>query len=127
MGCALGAAAATFRVWAPNAARVSVIGEWNGWKGDANPLVARTDQTGIWEGDVSGVARGQSYKYRIVTRDGRALDKADPFAFCTEAPPATASRAWTLDYAWGDAAWMASRRQRNALDAPMSIYEMHLG
>src|SRR5215813_1276796 len=127
MGCVLGNDAATFRLWAPNASRVSVIGEWNGWNGDADPLAARSDHTGIWEGTVSGVARGQAYKYRIVTRDGRALDKADPFALYAEAPPLTASRAWTLEYVWGDEAWMASRRQRNALDAPISIYELHVG
>ena len=127
MGCMLDVQSATFRVWAPNAARVSVIGEWNGWDAGAHPLEGRQDGTGIWEGGVRGVVRGQAYKYRIVTRDGVALDKADPFALYAEIPPATASRAWTLDYDWHDAAWMASRHARNALDAPMSIYEVHLG
>ncbi len=128
MGCLLGAQSSTFRLWAPNAARVSVIGEWNNWDADANPLETRGDHTGIWEGSVRGASRGQAYKYRIVTRDGRdAFDKADPFALYAEAPPLTASRAWTLDYGWNDDAWMASRRRRNALDAPMSIYELHLG
>ena len=109
MGCMLDVQSATFRVWAPNAARVSVIGEWNGWDAGAHPLEGRQDGTGIWEGGVRGVVRGQAYKYRIVTRDGVALDKADPFALYAEIPPATASRAWTLDYDWHDAAWMASR------------------
>ena len=128
MGCLLGKNAATFRLWAPNAASVAVIGEWNGWDANADPLVARDDQTGLWEGAVRGVKRGQAYKYRIVTRDGgRALDKADPFALYAEPPPSTASRAWTLDYDWSDDAWMESRRRRNALDAPISIYELHLG
>ncbi|MEO8740472.1 MAG: 1,4-alpha-glucan branching protein GlgB [Casimicrobiaceae bacterium] len=127
MGCALGAQGATFRVWAPNAVSVSVIGEWNGWNGDADPLVARGDHTGIWEGSVRGVARGHAYKFRIVTRDAGTMDKADPFALYAEPPPLTASRVWTLDYDWGDSEWMTTRGRRNALDAPMSIYEMHLG
>jgi 1,4-alpha-glucan branching enzyme len=128
MGCLLGKNAATFRLWAPNASSVAVIGEWNGWDASADPLVARDDQTGIWEGAVRGVVRGQAYKYRIVTRDGgRVLDKADPFALYAESPPKTASRAWTLDYEWSDDAWMEARHRRNALDAPISIYELHLG
>jgi 1,4-alpha-glucan branching enzyme len=126
MGCVLGAEAATFRVWAPNAACVGVIGDWNGWS-NVDPLVARGDETGIWEASVRGVARGHAYKYRIETQHGRAYDKADPFALYAETPPATASRAWSLDYAWGDAQWMRDRGRANALDAPISIYEFHLG
>jgi 1,4-alpha-glucan branching enzyme len=106
---------------------VSVIGDFNDWNGDAHPLGARWDETGIHEGAVRGVVRGQAYKYRIVTRDGRVLDKADPFAVFAEVPPATASRVWTLEYDWGDGDWMSARRARNALDAPISIYEVHLG
>jgi 1,4-alpha-glucan branching enzyme len=128
MGCRLDAAGGAFRVWAPNAARVSVIGDFNGWNGDAAPLRERADGSGVWEGVVAGVAQGQAYKYRIVSREGgAAFDKADPFAAYAEAPPSTASRAWTLDYDWADAAWMTARAPRNALDAPMSIYEVHLG
>jgi 1,4-alpha-glucan branching enzyme len=127
MGCVLDAQSARFRVWAPNAARVSVIGEWNDWNAEADPLAARPDSTGMWEGRIRGVVRGHAYKYRIVTSDGAVLDKADPFALYAEVPPATASRAWTLDYAWSDAAWMAARNRSNALDAPISIYEVHLG
>ena len=128
MGCVLDDDASTFRVWAPNASRVSVIGDWNDWNPDADPLAPRDDQTGIWEGTVRGVERGHAYKYRIATRDGaQAFDKADPFALCSEAPPLTASRAWALDYAWGDDAWMAARQRHNALDAPISIYEVHIG
>ena len=127
MGCLLGAQSSTFRVWAPNATRVSVIGEWNGWDPGADSLDARSDHTGIWEGAVRGVSRGQAYKYRIATRSGETFDKADPFALYAEAPPRTASRAWTLAYEWCDEAWMESRCRCNALDAPMSIYELHLG
>jgi len=131
-GCHLGerdgVAGAHFSVWAPNAQRVSAIGEWNGWNQDAHPLAARADGSGIWEGFVPGVAHGQTYKYFIDSRyGGYQVDKADPFAFFSEAPPKTGSRAWKIDYEWGDGDWMASRKGANALDAPMSIYEMHLG
>ncbi len=130
LGCELlGAdAGARFGVWAPNAAEVSVIGDWNGWDRAATPLSARTDGSGIWEGMAPGVRHGHAYKYRIVSRNGgRVLEKADPLAICCEAPPATASRAWALGYEWRDAAWMGTRLSRNALDAPLSIYEVHLG
>ncbi len=128
MGCLLGAEGATFRVWAPNASRVSVIGEWNGWKPDVDPLASRSDGSGIWEGSAKAVRRGQAYKFRIVASDQkRTFDKADPFALYAEVPPLTASRAWTLDYEWGDDEWMGARGRFNALDAPMSIYELHLG
>jgi 1,4-alpha-glucan branching enzyme len=128
MGCQLGADDTTFRLWAPNASRVSVVGAFNGWDAAANPMASRADGSGIWEATVANVARGDPYKFRVVSADGRyEIDKADPFANFAEPPPSTASRAWTLDYDWGDAAWMASRRTRNALDAPIAIYEMHLG
>ncbi len=118
---------AHFSVWAPNARAVSVIGEWNGWNPEADPLSARGDSSGIWEGRVRQIARGQAYKYRIVSQHGHVLEKADPFAFYAEMPPATASRAWTLEYDWADSDWMANRAARNALDAPMAVYELHLG
>jgi 1,4-alpha-glucan branching enzyme len=117
-----------FAVWAPNAAEVSVLGDWNGWSAGANRLAQRPDQSGIWEGSIPGVPRGQAYKYRIVSRVGDySVEKADPFSFFCELPPATASRVWTLEYAWNDAAWVSSRAARNSLDAPMSIYELHAG
>src|SRR5665213_1402048 len=130
LGCRLldGDAGAHFAVWAPNAARVSVIGDWNGWNAEQSPLVVRPDDSGVWEGDVPAARRGQAYKYRISSRiDGFVVEKADPFALLCELPPATASRIWTLEYEWDDASWMASRATRNGLDAPMSIYELHLG
>jgi 1,4-alpha-glucan branching enzyme len=118
---------AHFAVWAPHASAVSVIGEWNAWRPDADPLVARGDGSGIWEGQAPA-QRGHAYKYRVTSAlDGRAVDKADPFAFYAEVAPAQASRAWTLDYEWGDAKWMNERARRNALDAPISVYEVHLG
>jgi 1,4-alpha-glucan branching enzyme len=119
---------AHFSVWAPNAAEVSVIGDWNGWNSAADRLSQRLDGSGIWEGTVAGVQRGQAYKYRINSRNrGYSVEKADPFGVLCELPPATASRAWTLEYSWNDAAWMGSRAARNGLDAPMSIYELHVG
>ncbi len=132
LGCHLtesdGVAGAQFALWAPNARAVSVIGEWNGWADAQHPLRPRGDGSGIWEAFVPGVARGQAYKYRIASayRDYQ-VDKADPFACCTEMPPRTASRAWRLDYQWQDDGWMKSRGARNALNAPISIYEVHLG
>ena len=128
LGCQLGADGASFRVWAPNAGRVSVIGSFNEWDANADPLEPRADSSGIWEGRIAGVSRGDSYKYHVVSADGRyQMDKADPFAFHSEVPPLTASRAWPLDYAWNDGEWMKNRASRNALDAPISIYEVHLG
>src|SRR4051794_34658719 len=127
MGCHLVEDGARFRVWAPNAERVSVIGDFNRWDLRANPLEPRSDGSGIWETFVPAVAHGAAYKFRIAGKDGYEADKADPFAFFAEAPPLTASRAWSLDYEWNDGDWMSNRRARNALDAPMSTYEMHLG
>ncbi len=116
-----------FAVWAPAAERVSVVGDWNGWRPDTAPLVQRGG-SGIWEGFVPGVERGARYKYHVVSRHaGYRVDKADPLAFRAETPPDTASIVWTLDYAWDDAAWLAQRGARQALTAPMTIYEVHLG
>ncbi|MEX2495987.1 MAG: hypothetical protein WD448_07865, partial [Woeseia sp.] len=123
-----GVAGAHFAVWAPNAERVSVMGDFNGWQNGANPLAASADGSGIWQGFVGGVESGARYKYRIESRyGGYSVEKADPFAFYAEAPPDTASRVWDLDYEWGDDNWMAARARANSLDAPWSIYEMHLG
>ena len=117
-----------FAVWAPNASEVSVIGDWNGWNAQSNKLAPRSDHSGIWEGTVPKVLHGQAYKYRIISNvGGYRVEKADPFATFCEHPPATASRVWNLDYAWHDETWMSSRAERNGLDAPMSIYELHVG
>jgi 1,4-alpha-glucan branching enzyme len=122
-----GKAGAFFSVWAPNAERVSVIGSFNDWKIDAHPL-CRREESGIWEGFLPGVGRGTLYKFHIRSRfNGYEVEKTDPFAIFNEIPPKTASIVWDLDYAWRDEKWMASRNQRNGLDAPMSIYEMHVG
>ena len=118
---------ARFAVWAPNAAFVSVIGDWNDWQASATPMTRRDDGSGIWQAEAPAAANGHAYKYRIQTEGGDILDKADPLAFRAELPPATASRVWDLNHVWHDAAWMRSRGARNALDAPISIYELHAG
>jgi 1,4-alpha-glucan branching enzyme len=123
-----GRAGAHFAVWAPTAREVSVVGSFNDWQAGANPMLPR-GSSGIWETFVPGVERGSLYKFRILARDRRfrPMLKADPYALSAEIPPKTASVVWDLAYDWGDADWMASRGARNALSAPMSVYEVHLG
>jgi 1,4-alpha-glucan branching enzyme len=128
LGCQLQpGGGARFGVWAPNAKAVSVIGDWNGWRPGVDVLSPRWDHSGIWEADVAQVQHGQAYKYAITTVHGSREDRADPMAFFAEVAPRSASRAWALDYDWGDGAWMGARAQRNALDAPCAVYELHLG
>ena len=120
-----GVKGAWFGVWAPNAERVSVVGDFNGWKPGESPLTVR-GSSGIWEGFVAGAVRGACYKYQIDSRHaGYRVQKADPFAVWSEPSPRTASVIWDLDYRWGDAQWMAGRARRNTIEAPMSIYEVH--
>jgi 1,4-alpha-glucan branching enzyme len=116
-----------FAVWAPDALKVSVIGEFNQWDKSAHPLKPRA-QSGIWEGFIPEVQKGAVYKFHIVSRyNDYHVDKADPFAFYSERPPRTGSIAWDLDYTWGDQNWMGTRGLHNQASAPMSIYEVHLG
>jgi len=118
-----------FSVWAPNARRVSVVGDFNQWDGRRHPMRLHPGN-GIWEIFVPGLAEGARYKFEIISRSGELLPlKADPYAFSFELEtPRTASVVCSLDgYAWGDAAWMAERPRRNALDSPIAIYEVHLG
>lgn len=116
-----------FAVWAPNAERVSVIGDFNSWDNTSHHLRPR-GQSGIWEGFVPGVGVGDLYKYHIASRlNGYHVDKADPYAFHYETPPRTSSIVWNLDYDWRDGEWMRARGRHNALNAPISIYEVHLG
>ena len=117
-----------FALWAPNAVRVSVIGDFNGWDCESHRLNARRDESGIWEGFIPDIKKGAVYKYHIVSRyNSYSVDKGDLFAFHWELPPKTASRVWDLDYEWTDKEWMANRHKNNALDAPFSVYEVHLG
>jgi len=116
-----------FAVWAPNADAVSVIGDFNQWDKNANGLYAR-ETSGIWEGFIPGVGHGALYKYHVhskVTRTG--VDKADPFASFSEAPPRQASIVWDLAYEWGDEGWMQNRSAADNRAAPFSVYELHLG
>ena len=117
-----------FAVWAPNAARVAVVGDFNAWRPDANPLTARPDSSGIWAGVVPNAGRGALYKYHVESaRGGYTVQKSDPYAFRCETPPRTASIVWDTTYEWGDSEWMRTRAQANALGAPMSVYEVHIG
>jgi 1,4-alpha-glucan branching enzyme len=117
-----------FAVWAPNAQSVAVVGDFNGWNPTSHKLEPRSDSSGLWEAFLPGVRAGAVYKYHIVSRHaGYSVDKADPYAFYAEVPPRTASVVWDLSYEWGDEEWMRTRARANALDAPISIYEVHLG
>jgi 1,4-alpha-glucan branching enzyme len=116
-----------FAVWAPNAELVSVTGDWNGWDRERD-LLHPCGSSGIWEGFVADVGPGAIYKYHLRSRHhGYRVDKADPFAFRHEVPPRTASVVWELDYDWNDKEWMEARAARQALSAPMTIYELHPG
>jgi 1,4-alpha-glucan branching enzyme len=127
-GCTAAASDARFVVWAPNAQAVSVMGDFNNWQRDAAPARARSDGSGIWELELSGVLPGQGYKFAIRTQDGQWLDKADPFARRAECPPATGSVVHEqLPFDWHDAVWMGQRAAKTALDAPVAVYEVHLG
>ncbi|OGR68439.1 MAG: 1,4-alpha-glucan branching enzyme [Elusimicrobia bacterium GWC2_61_19] len=116
-----------FAVWAPNAREVYVMGDFNAWD-KAKDALRQRGNSGIWEGFIPGVKRGHNYKYRIVSRyKGFVAEKADPMAFAAEVPPKTASVVGSLDYKWGDGAWMKTRGSVNGLKSPVSIYEVHLG
>ena len=122
-----GVPGAFFAVWAPNAERVAVVGDFNGWNGTRHPLSPHAD-SGIWEGFVPGVTVGTRYKYRLLSRlGGGEFDKADPFAFANEEPPKTASIVFEPRHEWLDGEWMRDRERVQRLDSPMSTYEVHLG
>ena len=117
-----------FSVWAPNAQKVSVMGDFNNWNNVSHQLRPREDESGIWEGFIPGIGPGTAYKYHISSQyNNYRSDKADPLALYFQAPPETASIIWDLDYTWNDREWMHERHTRNALDAPISIYEVHFG
>jgi 1,4-alpha-glucan branching enzyme len=115
-----------FCVWAPNGTAVSVIGNFNDWNKGEYKLYPRWDNSGIWEGFIPGFKLGEAYKYHIVGYHGRETDKGDPFAHFWERRPQTATITWDLYYEWKDQEWMKDRKKNNSLDAPWSIYEVHL-
>lgn len=116
-----------FAVWAPHAEQIGVVGDFNSWDPEANAMKPLVD-SGIWEAFVPGIAAGELYKYAITTKSGKILFKADPYAFSAEYRPGTASVTTDLsDFQWGDDAWIDKRGSADPMNAPMSIYEVHLG
>ena len=115
-----------FAVWAPNATEVSVVGHFNNWKQGVHPLIVRQDNSGIWEGFIPKFKKGETYKYNIVGFKGAQINKGDPYANFWEMRPETASITWDLQYNWNDEEWMTARKKHNSLNAPWSIYEVHL-
>ena len=123
----LGKQGTYFAVWAPNATEVSVVGNFNDWKEGIHQLYVRLDQSGIWEGFIPGCAKGEVYKYTIQGFQGKLIQKGDPYAHFWEKKPLTASITWNFDFEWKDSEWMLTRDSHNNLDAPYSVYEVHLG
>src|SRR6187551_21450 len=115
-----------FCVWAPNASSVSVKGNFNDWANHTHELYPRWDKSGIWEGFIPGFKLGEVYKYHIIGYKKRAIDKGDPFANFWEKRPLTASISWDMYYDWQDKEWMKKRMKHNSLEAPWSVYEVHL-
>ncbi|MSS11406.1 1,4-alpha-glucan branching protein GlgB [Clostridium sp. WB02_MRS01] len=116
-----------FAVWAPHGSQVSVVGDFNGWDPEANPMTLLAD-SGIWEAFVSGLSVGELYKYAITTRSGKILFKADPYAFQSEYRPQTASVTADLSgFQWKDLTWMEKRKTKDPFNDPISVYEVHLG
>lgn len=122
-----GTAGTYFAVWAPNANRVSVIGDFNYWKAEQHVLKARWDESGIWEGFFPGIGEGQAYKFAIHSSLGQYLEKADPLAAFAEIAPKTASVIWQSKYSWGDGKWMEDRKNNSGKAKPYSVYEVHAG
>lgn len=116
-----------FAVWAPNAKFVSVIGNFNYWSKGEHPLAVRWDGSGIWEGFVPHIGKGELYKYHIESPTGEHLEKGDPYARFWEIPPSTASIVWEAPYEWKDQKWLEKRKAKAGKPQPYSVYEVHLG
>ena len=117
-----------FAVWAPTADQVAVVGDFNYWTDGEFKLNVRWDSSGIWEGFIPHIGKGNLYKYKIHSKIGNVItEKADPYARRCEHPPNTASVIWEDDYKWKDTDWLQNRKKHNALNAPFSVYEIHLG
>jgi len=114
----------TFRVWAPHAVSVSVVGDFNNWDRTINPMVLIAD--GVWEAEIKKLKQFDTYKYSIETSDGRELLKADPYAVHFETRPGTASKIYESSYEWSDADWFAEKKKKNIYKSPVNIYEVHL-
>jgi 1,4-alpha-glucan branching enzyme len=122
----LGQSGYYFAVWAPNATAISVVGNFNDWKDGAHPLFVKLDHSGIWEGFIPDIKKGELYKYRIHGFGGEVTTKGDPYANFWEVRPLTSSITWELGYDWDDKHWMKNRKKHNSLKAPWSVYEVHL-
>lgn len=117
-----------FAVWAPNAYRVSLVGDFNGWNNQSHPMKPRWDGSGIWETFVPQIEQGATYKYFIESNtNGYTVEKGDPFAIHWETPPNTGTKVWDGAYTWNDQEWMDSRKEKASEPRPMAVYEMHLG
>lgn len=122
-----GEAGVEFRVWAPHAAAVSVVGDFNSWKPGSHPM-QKTDGDAVWELFIPGIKEFDAYKYCVTTRAGDLVFKADPYAFHTETRPSNGSKVYELEgYAWHDGEWQAQQQKKDAINGPMNIYEMHAG
>jgi 1,4-alpha-glucan branching enzyme len=117
-----------FAVWAPNATKISVIGNFNNWDKESHYMQPREDASGIWQLFIPGIQQGEMYKYNIISEPHQFdVEKTDPFGHYYEIAPDTASIVWELDYKWNDDNWMKTRKNKNSLESPMSVYEVHLG
>ena len=118
-----------FRVWAPHAVRVSVVGDFNDWSDDADKMQLVPQSDGVWEAQVKGVKLYDAYKYHIFSKNGVETMKADPYGVHMETRPGTATKYYEIDngYKWTDDAWIAARQQQNIYKSPVNIYEMHAG
>ena len=117
-----------FGVWAPNAAKVSVIGNFNGWNPVSHQLFNRDDGSGIWEGFIPGIGHGEVYKYKIESNyNNYSVEKGDPFALMWEEAPRTASIVWDNKFSWTDNEWMKARKKKIDKPGPISVYEIHIG
>jgi 1,4-alpha-glucan branching enzyme len=116
-----------FAVWAPNAKKVAVAGNFNGWNDETHQMSVRWDESGIWEVFIPGLGSREYYKYAIESTNGYRVQKGDPYAFHWENPPHTGSITWNLDYTWADHTWLSARCNGSPLAGPLSIYELHMG
>ena len=125
LGSFLKRSTATFRVWAPNAISVSVVGDFNNWDNSKNPM--NRLEGGVWEATVKGVKKYDAYKYAVTSEGGKTVYKSDPYARHFEAAPGNASKVYSDKYEWQDDAWRKEQAAKNILEAPVNIYEVHSG